>query len=68
MQLYRNRALKSKMRKLHIKRIPGSLLEPANPHIHTHITSAKRTVLETLGEIACLITSGIVGWIAYVVF
>ena len=68
MQLYRNRALKSKMRKLHIKRIPGSLLEPANSLIHTHITSAKSPVLETIGEIVCLIASGVVGWIAYVVF
>lgn len=56
------------MRKLHIKRIPGSLLEPANPSTPTSSTDPKNPVLETLGEIACLIASGIVGWIAYVVF
>ena len=90
MQLYRNRALKSKMRKLtrkssdtgmpkqvgqdvwdasaHIKRTSGSLLiEPANSSTHTPSTDPKSTVLETLGEIACLIASGIVGLLAWVV-
>lgn len=58
-------ALKSKMRKLHIKRIPGSLLEPAN---RPPLTSTKSTVLETIAEIACLLASLTLGWIAYVVF
>ena len=56
------------MRKLHIKRIPGSLLEPANPSIPTPSTDPKTPVLETIAEIACLLVSGIVGWIAYVAF
>lgn len=53
------------MRKLHIKRIPGSLLEPAN---RPPLTSTKSTVLETIAEIACLLASLTLGWIAYVVF
>ncbi|MCE2416692.1 hypothetical protein J4G07_22170, partial [Candidatus Poribacteria bacterium] len=57
------------MRKFEITRIPGShLTEPANPSIHTSSTDLKAPVLETLAEIACLIASGIVGWIIYVVF
>ena len=57
------------MRKLQIKRNPGSLrIEPANPSPHTSSTPAKSTVLETLAEIACLIANGIVGWIAWIVF
>ena len=55
------------MRKLHIKRIPGSLLEPANPSTHTPCISAKSTVLETLAEIVCLAVSLIVGLLALVV-
>ena len=57
------------MRKLHIKRNPGShFIEPANPSPHTPSTPAKSTVLEILGEIACLTATFIVGWIIYVVF
>lgn len=69
-----HRHVKVKMRKLHIKRIPGSLLEPANPSTPTFVgarysrLSTKTPMLETLAEIACLIASGIVGWIAYVAF
>ncbi|RKU10824.1 hypothetical protein C6503_19250 [Candidatus Poribacteria bacterium] len=62
------------MRKLHIKRIPGSsLIEPANRPTETFVgarssrLSTKNTMLETIGEIVCLIASGIVGWIIYVV-
>ena len=65
MPSYHNRQLKSRCGNFTSNAIPGSLLEPANPHIHTHSTPAKSTVLETLAEIACLIASGIVGWIAY---
>ena len=71
--LYRNRHTKVKMRKLHIKRIPGSLLEPANPSTHTFVgardsrPSTKSPVLETIGEIVCLAVSLIVGLLALVV-
>lgn len=51
------------------KRNPSShLTEPANPSTPTSSTDPKAPVLETLAEITCLIASGIVGWIAYVVF
>ena len=60
---------KSKMRKLEIKRNPGSVfIEPANRPTETPSTDCKSTVLETLGEIVCLIASLILGWIALVVF
>ena len=60
-------AHKVKMRKLHIKR--SSLrIEPANPSTPTPSTDPKTPVLETIAEIACLLASGIVGWIAYVAF
>ena len=68
MQLYRIGAYKSKMRKLHIKRIPGSLLEPANRLTETPSTDFKNSMLETIAEIACLIASLTLGWIAYVAF
>ena len=68
-------ARKVKMRKLHIKRNLGShLIEPANPSTLTFVgarysrPSTKTPMLETLAEIVCLIASGIVGWIIYVVF
>jgi hypothetical protein len=57
------------MRKFEIKRTPGSLLiEPANRPTATPCTTSKSTVLEITGEIACLIASLVVGWIALVVF
>ena len=57
------------MRKFEIKRKPGSVfIEPANRPTEAPSTDCKITVLETLGEIVCLIASLIVGWLALVVF
>ena len=68
LQLYRNRRVKSKMRKFEIKRNPGSVfIEPANRPTETPSTDTKASVLETIAEIACLIANLIVGWIAWVV-
>ena len=57
------------------KRNPSShLIEPANSLTPTFVgarysrLSTKTPMLEILGEIVCLIASGIVGWIIYVVF
>ena len=64
LQLYRNWRVKSKMRKLEIKRNPGSVfIEPANRPTEAPSTDTKSTVLETLGEIVCLIASLILGWL-----
>ena len=62
--------VKSKMRKLEIKRNPGSVfIEPANRPTEAPSTDCKvSNVLETLGEIVCLIVILILGWIALVVF
>ena len=69
LQLYRNRRVKSKMRKLHIKRKSGSVfIEPANRPTEASSTDTKSTVLETIAEIVCLIATLILGWIALVVF
>ena len=59
----------SKMRKFEIKRKPGSVfIEPANRPTETPSTDCKASVLETIGEIVCLIATLILGWIALVVF
>ena len=69
LQLYRNWYAKVKMRKFEIKRKSGSVfIEPANRPTETPSTDCKSTVLETLGEIVCLIASLILGWLALVVF
>ena len=69
LQLYRNRHVNVKMRKFEIKRKSGSVfIEPANRPTEISSTNTKSTVLETLGEIVCLIASLILGWIALVVF
>ena len=69
LQLYRNRRAKVKMRKFEIKRNPGSVfIEPANRPTETPSTDCKASVLETIGEIVCLLASLILGWIALVVF
>ena len=52
-----------------LKRKPGSVFtEPANRPTETSSMDCKASVLETLGEIVCLIANLIVGWIAWVVF
>lgn len=66
MQLYCKRRVKSKMRKLQVKR-SSFLIEPANRQLQTSSTDEKVSVLETLGEILSILSIFIVGWIAYVV-
>ena len=69
LQLYRNWYAKVKMRKFQIKRKPSSVfIEPANRPTEAPSTDCKAPVLETLGEIVCLIVILILGWIALVVF
>ena len=55
------------MRKLLLKR-SSVLVEPANRSTDTSCTDAKSPVLEILGEIACIVATLILGWIAWVVF
>jgi len=68
-----HRRVKVKMRKLHIKH-SSVLVEPANRPTEIFVgarssrPSTKTPMLEILGEIACLLASSIVGWIAYVAF
>jgi len=72
LQLYCKRRVKSKMRKLQVKR-SSFLIEPANRSIQTFVgarssrPSTKNSVLETLGEILSILSIFIIGWIAYVV-
>ena len=74
MQLYRNRRVKSKMRKLQVKR-SSFLIEPANRPTETFVgakgsprPSTKSIVLESIGEIAGLIAMLSAVLIAWIIF
>ena len=57
----------SQMQKLQIKR-SSFLIEPANRRTETPSTDTQSTVLETIGEIACLILTGSAVLIAWIIF